>query len=182
MSAIHYVDPGRWRAVVALAAAAGTAVGTLDPVLRQTAGLLGLAPHAGTWAAVFLLVPWSAGLARWYPRRPVVVGATLLAAGAYALSVTVAYGVLLRSWALPAVARDASSVMLVAAPIYLLVAHLTLLTVRSRRTVGFDPRTRCQGCGYLLTGLTEPRCPECGRAFDARLLRPARIDASASRG
>ena len=24
----------------------------------------------------------------------------------------------------------------------------------------------CIGCGYLLIGLTEPRCPECGRAFD----------------
>jgi hypothetical protein len=24
----------------------------------------------------------------------------------------------------------------------------------------------CLGCGYLLYGLPEPRCPECGRAFD----------------
>jgi hypothetical protein len=24
----------------------------------------------------------------------------------------------------------------------------------------------CAGCGYLLYGLPEPRCPECGRAFD----------------
>jgi len=24
----------------------------------------------------------------------------------------------------------------------------------------------CPACGYNLTGLTEPRCPECGRAFD----------------
>ena len=24
---------------------------------------------------------------------------------------------------------------------------------------------RCIGCGYLLLGLPEPRCPECGRAF-----------------
>jgi hypothetical protein len=28
----------------------------------------------------------------------------------------------------------------------------------------------CRDCGYNLTGLTEPRCPECGRPFDkARL-------------
>lgn len=26
----------------------------------------------------------------------------------------------------------------------------------------------CLKCGYLLRGLTEPRCPECGRAFDPR--------------
>jgi hypothetical protein len=25
---------------------------------------------------------------------------------------------------------------------------------------------RCYGCGYALDGLTEHRCPECGRAFD----------------
>ncbi len=25
---------------------------------------------------------------------------------------------------------------------------------------------RCLGCGYILDGLPEPRCPECGRGFD----------------
>lgn len=25
---------------------------------------------------------------------------------------------------------------------------------------------RCLGCGYILDGLPEPRCPECGRSFD----------------
>ncbi len=29
-----------------------------------------------------------------------------------------------------------------------------------------DP-TRCRKCGYLLQGLPEPRCPECGTRFDA---------------
>lgn len=28
-------------------------------------------------------------------------------------------------------------------------------------------RGRCRACDYLLTGLTEPRCPDCGTAFDA---------------
>jgi predicted RNA-binding Zn-ribbon protein involved in translation (DUF1610 family) len=28
----------------------------------------------------------------------------------------------------------------------------------------------CVRCGYQLDGLSAPRCPECGRAFDARLL------------
>lgn len=30
---------------------------------------------------------------------------------------------------------------------------------------GVEPWT-CIGCGYLLYGLPEPRCPECGRPFD----------------
>jgi len=37
------------------------------------------------------------------------------------------------------------------------------------------PRTsspwECQYCGYLLYGLNEPRCPECGNPFDANSLR-----------
>src|SRR5262245_38374422 len=28
------------------------------------------------------------------------------------------------------------------------------------------PDARCIGCGYLLHGLTDARCPECGRPFD----------------
>jgi len=30
----------------------------------------------------------------------------------------------------------------------------------------------CDKCGYCLFGLTQPRCPECGTAFDLRLLEP----------
>lgn len=29
---------------------------------------------------------------------------------------------------------------------------------------------RCEACGYLIDGLPEPRCPECGGAFDPELL------------
>ena len=25
-----------------------------------------------------------------------------------------------------------------------------------------DPETRCRKCGYILRGISEPRCPECG--------------------
>lgn len=36
-------------------------------------------------------------------------------------------------------------------------------------------RYRCAECDYLLYGLTEPRCPECGEPFDRSLLR-GRVD------
>ncbi len=33
------------------------------------------------------------------------------------------------------------------------------------RLFGYRGPTRCGVCGYALAGLTEPRCPECGRAI-----------------
>lgn len=35
---------------------------------------------------------------------------------------------------------------------------LTIFLVRPSR----DDETRCRKCGYILRGITEPRCPECG--------------------
>lgn len=37
------------------------------------------------------------------------------------------------------------------------------LTLWPRRRPNGD--TRCGGCGYVLKGLSAPRCPECGRAI-----------------
>jgi hypothetical protein len=48
-----------------------------------------------------------------------------------------------------------------------------LLTCRLRARP--DWRGRCPACDYLLFGLTEPRCPECGRAFT-----PAEVGMAAS--
>lgn len=36
--------------------------------------------------------------------------------------------------------------------------------------------SRCEHCGYNLTGLTEPRCPECGTPFPRILLTSGRED------
>lgn len=33
------------------------------------------------------------------------------------------------------------------------------------RAFGYRGPTRCGSCGYALAGLTEPRCPECGRCI-----------------
>lgn len=49
-----------------------------------------------------------------------------------------------------------------------IVCLLVMLNIEARRKVGRPPMPeRCQECGYLLIGLTEARCPECGRAFTA---------------
>ena len=33
-----------------------------------------------------------------------------------------------------------------------------VMVARARR----DPENRCRRCGYILRGISEPRCPECG--------------------
>lgn len=52
----------------------------------------------------------------------------------------------------------------------LLVGVACALTARARRLLPIKvrrpPAGRCACCGYLLYGLPEPRCPECGEAFD----------------
>lgn len=37
--------------------------------------------------------------------------------------------------------------------------------INAERRVG-DPALRCPECDYILTGLSEPRCPECGTPFN----------------
>ena len=38
-------------------------------------------------------------------------------------------------------------------------------SIRERRRLGRKKRNECLECGYNLTGLIEPRCPECGTEF-----------------
>ena len=38
-----------------------------------------------------------------------------------------------------------------------------------------EPTMYCRACSYVLDGLTEHRCPECGRAFDPELRRTYRM-------
>lgn len=47
-----------------------------------------------------------------------------------------------------------------------------LLFLRFLRQTRRDRSGFCDKCGYNLTGLTEPRCPECGKEFDHAGLAP----------
>ena len=64
---------------------------------------------------------------------------------------------------------DVISQLMLAVPLWVLLAGIPLmvrlrhsLLVRKRRKAG-----QCVHCGYSLTGLTEPRCPECGTVSSA---------------
>ena len=47
--------------------------------------------------------------------------------------------------------------------LFLPIIGLVLLVIlpKGDSVVG-DGETRCRKCGYILRGITEPRCPECG--------------------
>ena len=47
-------------------------------------------------------------------------------------------------------------------PIAVGVVAYGLMTRRYYRARSQDGETRCRKCGYILRGITEPRCPECG--------------------
>ena len=64
---------------------------------------------------------------------------------------------------------EGARLTLVIIPLWMPLAAVGVPTVflwyrrRRRRREG-----HCQACGYNLTGLPEPRCPECGRPFTRR--------------
>ena len=59
-------------------------------------------------------------------------------------------------------------------------AVLPLAVLAYRRMPEADDSDHCAKCGYLLTGLTEPRCPECGTTFDSAILGQTEYPAAPS--
>lgn len=47
-------------------------------------------------------------------------------------------------------------------PVLFATGAFTLLDIHRRAARHGDDETRCRRCQYILRGLTEPRCPECG--------------------
>jgi hypothetical protein len=69
----------------------------------------------------------------------------------------------LADWLLPVTAPNVAYYALHA--ILLAPVPLTLTVLRAQPEVRADQECRCRQCGYVLRGLREPRCPECGEAI-----------------
>jgi hypothetical protein len=53
-----------------------------------------------------------------------------------------------------------------------IIATVVIAQITERLTRQGAPNVpQCDACGYILLGLTEPRCPECGYPFSPTLLR-----------
>ena len=67
--------------------------------------------------------------------------------------------VLIRVWPYQRVGRTVE-VFLVTVTVCACLGWVVLVLTHAR-----DTETRCRRCGYILRGLAEPRCPECGKSI-----------------
>ena len=63
--------------------------------------------------------------------------------------------------------------ILLLCPAVAIISHALIDHWRFRKWESLARAARCEGCGYLLRGLIECRCPECGRPFDADQVKEA---------
>ena len=97
----------------------------------------------------------------WFWRAVIAVGAgTIGGCGVYAIVVTEtgAFG----GPTLPPMWRWLAAAGFFAGFASSAAVSLGVFWLLVRRRMRFDLETRCRKCDYILRGITEPRCPECG--------------------
>jgi predicted RNA-binding Zn-ribbon protein involved in translation (DUF1610 family) len=67
--------------------------------------------------------------------------------------------------------RDDPVIAIYYLPSLIICCFVILGAWKSRPRDSADWWPNCSKCGYNLTGLMEPRCPECGTPFDRRFLK-----------
>lgn len=162
----QYVDPDRWRTVILLAALGGILSAGLDVPLRWAAEQIGWNVAVGSRISaggVILIAPIAQCF---YPHRGVAILALLAALISYVLMTLLIHGVLMQDFPLRQLAVDLAFVGTVDLAVGAIIIASLQKTFASRVRIGYDPLTQCTACGYSLQGLTEARCPECGRPFE----------------
>ena len=99
-----------------------------------------------------------------YPTRP-----SLIAAPLAAIAYGVVYGLFTQPKGLVDLTDYALTYTCVAGFCFLLTGLFSILAL-DRHPWPPPDTNRCKKCDYLLIGLTEPRCPECGTPFDREKL------------
>ena len=99
----------------------------------------------------------------WFWRATIAVVVSAILAGLLGTFVVNAFLLFFGSWKLDrpmatgaAVALTALLFMTLPLVIYGVLGHIY------PPQLPFDRETRCRKCGYILRGISEPRCPECG--------------------
>jgi hypothetical protein len=176
-SRTHFVPPDRWRALLLLAACAGVVAAGLDVPLRWACQQVGWGAAAGSTISAGSIVPVGVIVHLLYPHRGASIAALMAAMTAYSTCVLFIHGVVVRGFPVRQLAVDLAFVGIAETAIGAILILSLHRIFAARVRIGFDPHTRCGACGYPLRGLSEPRCPECGRPFEM-----AAIDAAATCG
>jgi hypothetical protein len=158
---VHFISPKLWPAALGAYAAGGVlmGVGALAPLVA-----LGVPQGFAMFLIVAVMLPvWMVAVSGWFPcPRIIWIGAALLVAG---------FVVGVRLYENPKVWAWSPRVLLaVKEPEFLFaivgcgsLGTFVWWVVGAVRKVGLpDALERCDHCGYLLTGITPERCPECG--------------------
>lgn len=173
----RFVPPDRWRVLLLLAACGGGVAASMDVPLRWIFQQIGWGAAFGSSVSAGSVVLIAVIAHFFYPHRGVGIAALALVMTAYATCVLFIHGEVVRDFTVRQLARDLAFVAiaeLAIGTIFILSLHKIFA---SRVRIGYDPLTQCTSCGYPIRGLTEPRCPECGRPFDV-----AAIDGRATCG
>ncbi len=163
---MRYIHPDRWPPALAAYLCLGFVLGL--GWVQDLAGRAWGRPGLGTAIAVNLLMPLVAmGVSVVYPRaRTAAAGGVLITVG-WVLARMVWVDWMFWRWNLALLARMTHPLLVPATMGYIVIGIGAAYAVQPWRRVGLaDAGLRCAGCGYLLTGIEEARCPECGLEFD----------------
>ncbi|MCG3127504.1 MAG: hypothetical protein CHACPFDD_02364 [Phycisphaerae bacterium] len=141
------------RPIIAAYVMGGTALGAAEPLLAQLLDAAGWGGPVALLLALPLAFPTLVvllSLSR--PRTTTICFGTFLAAAAW-----LAANLIARS------GRPLALALPLALLVWPITAFLAILLASAR---GRRNGHVCRACGYALTGLRDPRCPECGTPFD----------------
>jgi len=182
---MKFIAPDQWRLTLLLYAVAGLALGLCNRPLNLLAQHIGIRPGLGTALNVNILMTAAvACIACSYPRLWTSWLGALVATGMFYLGMRLVQSPNVATWTAKGTLFGVHPILVAACIGYGAVGSLAALAVRPYRTVGLhDAAVRCTACGYLLVGLSNTTCPECGKGFDAgevarqaKLIKPAAGD------
>lgn len=164
-----FIPPARWRFAILAYGVGGWLLGLFNTPLRALATRQGWRPGVGTMIDVNVFMPLlAAALAVVYPRVWTALLGALLATISFQLGLGMVRAPNVFRWPLWGTLYAIEPIMVAACIGYAMVGAVMVVLVSPWRTVGIaDAALRCKSCGYLLIGLKQARCPECGAAFDA---------------